>query len=387
MGANFLAPAPLFPLIMRDYGVDRATVSLLIASVTLMFALFTLPGGILAAKIGLSRAFTLGCFLMAAGMLVPLAPNFPALVGLRIVFGIGAAIAFPVTNALVMQWFQPRELPIVNGLNITGQSVGVAASMFLGVPLAGLLAWQLPLFLFGLVPLAGTLLWLAVARERPPQDSAGMAPPSVRDLLGILRERTALLLQLAVVGPFAMFVAFSSWLPTYYNEALGMPLAQASFIVGIIPLAGGVATVVGGVLAARLGLRRPFLIVAGAFLPFAALAAFLFDNLAVLYGGIVLLGFWGSFFTPALFTIPMEIHRTSPERAAVVTAAAVAVGDLASFASPILVGATTDATGSFLPSLTVLALLSATLLAAGALMPETGPGASAREGVALPGLT
>ena len=44
LGLNFLAPAPLFPFIMEDFGLERGVVSLLVASVTVMMAMTVLMG-------------------------------------------------------------------------------------------------------------------------------------------------------------------------------------------------------------------------------------------------------------------------------------------------------------------------------------------------------
>ena len=372
IGLNFLAPAPLFPLIMEDFGLERGTVSLLVASVTVMMAIVTLPAGVAAARVGLKRSLALGGLLMSAGLLAPLAPNFAAVVLLRILFGIGAGITLPVTSAIVMQWFGAKELPLLNGVNVAGQSVGVATSMFIGVPLANALGWQFPLFLYGAATFGGLVTWMIVGRE-PEIEGPPPSAPSLGTLLAVLKLRTTLLLQLAVTGAFAAYVAFSSWLPTYYNEELDMSLTQAGAIAGLLPLVGIVATFAGAALPARLGLRRPFLIVPGMFYGVAAFGAFFFDNLAIIYPSIILLGICGWIYLPSLFTIPMEMPGMTPEKVAVVVGAALMVGNFASFLSPILVGMTTDAVGSFVPAFIGVAIVSSLLLVAGLLLPETGP--------------
>ena len=76
LGLNFLAPAPLFPFIMQDFGLERGIVSLLVASVTVMMAMIMLPASVLAPKIGLKRSLALGCLLMSSGILIPLNSSF-----------------------------------------------------------------------------------------------------------------------------------------------------------------------------------------------------------------------------------------------------------------------------------------------------------------------
>ena len=56
IGMNFIAPAPLFPIIMEHYDINRGTVSLLLGAVTVVLTVFLIPGGILAARIGPRKA-------------------------------------------------------------------------------------------------------------------------------------------------------------------------------------------------------------------------------------------------------------------------------------------------------------------------------------------
>ena len=105
MGLSFIAVAPLFPLIIDDYGIDNATTSLLIGVGELVFAIATIPGGVLAARFGWRRATIFGGALMSIMVLAPLADSFALLLLLRVVFAVGAAIAIGSLPAAVMSWF------------------------------------------------------------------------------------------------------------------------------------------------------------------------------------------------------------------------------------------------------------------------------------------
>ena len=109
MGLSFIAVAPLFPLIIDDYGIDNATTSLLIGVGELVFAIATIPGGVLAARFGWRRATIFGGALMSIMVLAPLADSFALLLLLRVVFAVGAAIAIGSLPAAVMSWFPARE--------------------------------------------------------------------------------------------------------------------------------------------------------------------------------------------------------------------------------------------------------------------------------------
>ena len=91
MGLSFIAVAPLFPLIIDDYGIDNATASLLVGGTALAFAVSTIPGGLIAARFGWWRATFFGGLLMSAMVLSPLASSFTILLGLRLLFAAGGA--------------------------------------------------------------------------------------------------------------------------------------------------------------------------------------------------------------------------------------------------------------------------------------------------------
>ena len=114
MGLSFIAVAPLFPLIIDDYGIDNATTSLLIGVGELVFAdrRPSPAGSWRRASGGGARRF-FGGALMSIMVLAPLADSFALLLLLRVVFAVGAAIAIGSLPAAVMSWFPARERPLI----------------------------------------------------------------------------------------------------------------------------------------------------------------------------------------------------------------------------------------------------------------------------------
>ena len=68
----------------------------------------------------------------------------------------------------------------------------------------------------------------------------------------------------------------------------------------------------------------------------------------------------------------MELYSDDPNRVAVILAILMAIGGFIGFAAPLIVGVLADITGSFVPSLTILAIGSWSLLVAGIKLPEPG---------------
>ena len=371
MGLNLFAPAPMFPIIMDDYDLSRSAVSLLMVVAFTTFTLSLIPGGVISAKLGTRRAILLSGLLMTAGLLAPATSSLAALLPLRVAFGVGNAILLPATAALIVQWFKLGERPVMNAVNLALQGAGVATAMFLSVPLAEALEWQTVLMLYGVIATVGTVTWLAFGRSAQ-SDSEPSQPTSATAIFGVLRERNTLLLALAFVGPFALFIGYSSWLPTYYNEVFKMPLQQATSLLALLPLMGIVVNLLSGFLLARLGLHRPLLIVPGLLFPLGAFGAFYFNNIPIIVAAIVVLGFSFWLFLPTALTIAMELPGVTMEKVALVTAAALTIGNASTIASPLLVGIVTDLLGTYVPVFSALAIFSCTAAIAAIKLPETG---------------
>ncbi len=377
MGLNLFAPAPMFLLIMEDYNLSRGSVSLLMVTAFLVFTIFLIPGGIISTKLGTRGAILVSGLLMTAGVFAPVTSSLPAILPLRVAFAMGNAILLPATAAVIVQWFKTSERPIMNAVNLAAQGTGVAAAMFLSVPLAEALEWRTVLMVYGVFASLGTVVWLVFGRSVQ-SDASSENTLSLKAIFGVIKERNTLLLSLAFVGPFAMFVSYSSWLPTYYNEEFDMPLQQASAILALLPLMGVVVNILSGFLLSRLGLHRPLLMVPGLLFPIGAFGAFYFNSIPIIIAAILVLGFCFWILLPTALTVAMELPGVTPGKVAMVTAAALTIGNASTVVSPFLVGVVTDMVGSYLPSLSVLAILPITAVIAAVKLPETGHRAKGR---------
>ena len=368
-GLNFAVVTPLFKLIIAEYGITHAIVSLLVSLVSLINASVGLPGGIIGGRWEARRILLFSWLLIGLLALSPLAPNFWVLLALRLAYGVGFGLQFPATGPLLMAWFQPNETRVLSGLNIALFGLGVAISVTTVVPLADLVGWRSALGVFGGFALVGALVWAVFARSAP-----GEAPRysgiSTRDIWDTLRHKTLVLVILADVAVFSQYQAITSWLPAFYNEVRGMSLEQAGFVTGLLPLVGVAAVMAGGILTLRIRSRRFFLIVPGLLVGLGGLGVVLMESHAGIYVAVIMLGIGSWAFTPTLVTIPMELPGMTPHRLAVVWGALVTFSGIGMAISPIVVGGLKDLTGSFVPGLLIFAVLAWWLLLSGILLPK-----------------
>ena len=378
MGMSFLSPAPLFTQIIATFGIDRATASLLVGAPSLTIAIALIPASVLAAKLGPRLSLILGGTLISSVMLSPLATSFTLLLATRVAFACGAALILSAVPAVVLRWFAQRQLAMVNGLNVTAQSIGITASMFIGPRVASVTGWSTALFAFGVVAAVATLLWVAVGRD-PAGKAPEVVPFPIRALPAMLTDRATLLLAAGVAGALTTFITFTSWLPTYWQEAFGFSPEQAGTVGAILGAAGIAGSALGSALPTRFPRRRPFLITAGVLLPIFAVGCFAVNSPLLLLVSIPIFGILGWVFMPIVFTIPMELPGVTAERVGVTIGIVLSVGNLSGFVAPLLVGYLRDRTGNYLLGFAICALGGLGLAAAGYLMPETGVRAPSME--------
>jgi cyanate permease len=282
-------------------------------------------------------------------------------------------MTFPIAGGLIMQWFQGKELPLFNGLNTSSLSMGNTIALFTVVGIANSYDWRSSLTAYGIFCAVIAICWLVFGREGIYQNPQSNKEAIQVGIWQVLRRKTTIILGMTAAGPFILFMAISSWLPTYYNEIFGISLSQASSVTGLFPIFGIVGSILGGILPMRTGLRKPFLIIPGVILGFAALGTFIINNPVVNYISVALFGICDYIFVPVVFTICMELPDTTPTIAALVIAAMLAIGNVFGFTGPMIVGLLTDLTGSYLPGLLTCSVLGFSLLIGGLLLPETGP--------------
>jgi cyanate permease len=369
IGLGFFVLSPITPLIMDEYGIARATAGLLTGIVMGVQVALALPASMLIGRIQLKLLVTFALILLGTMSLSFLAGNFLSFFGMRILFGLGCAILFPCIPSLLMGWFAQKELPLVNGLNITALTAGNAIGVFAAAPLAEIVEWQTAVSLIGILPVIGTVLWVVYGKV-PEKTYRGQDNLSVRNFFKVLRSRVALLLAFGDAGPFALYTALTAWLPSFYFETHGLSLTTAGAMVGILPLMGMVVVPAVAVFSMHFIRRKPVFILSGILVGTAGFGTFLLAGTWAVYPALILVGIGCWLYIPSLMTLPMELPNARPEEVAVIFAVLMALSGSATFLAPFLVGAMTDMFGSYIPGFTIFAISAWSVLVAGIFLPE-----------------
>ncbi|MCI0845583.1 MAG: MFS transporter [Chloroflexi bacterium] len=368
VGLNMFAVSPILLIIIDDLSINRATAGLLVAMPMLVAAIFGLPGGLITMRLGLRRTYGAAWVAMGLLALSPLAPNFLAILTLRLLFGLGAAMMFTASGPLLLQWFKPKEVLVMNGLNSAILSLGIFLSLATAVPLAEALEWKGALGVFGVVGVLGALAWGFLGRV-PARDGHLPAMVPLRGVFVLLRSRAMLLLLAADAGVFIQYTALSAWLPTFYAEVRGMTLGRAALITALLPLVGVFAVIAGALIPLKFGAPRIFLIVPGIMIIVGGLASFNFSSTPVIYASVILIGVGSWLYVPTLLSWTMQLAGMVPGNVAIVWGALITVSGIGMFLSPILVGFLRDASGTFTLGFLICSAAAWSLLLAGIFIP------------------
>ena len=386
-GLSWIGYSPFLHEFQREYALSHSQAGLLISSVSFAKIFVPFLAGGLAARLGVHRALLLGMVGICASLFTPFAPGYNSLLVSRFVFGIGGAIVVTLFGSAVLQWFPPKERPLVNGINGIAVNAGITLSLLLTVPLAERFGRTEALTSYAVVSVLLAAGWWMFSRQIAARDEeggrdgtmsapAGAAPPSER-YRDVLHAKETWILAIGFAGPLSIYLVFNTWLPAFYHQVLGLTRAQGAQLTGLANFVGIPAAIVGGILTRRAGARKPFIWGSGIVLSLSAFGLFLVHDLTWLTVSAVVFGV--SLFLPAapLTTIAMELPGMKPVRFGMVMGVFFGASYIVAFFAPIITGALRDATGSFQPGFILFSVFCWTLVAAGLLLPETGPSARA----------
>jgi len=213
------AMGPLASAVEENYALSAVMATLLTFFVFMAFALFSVPGGVLAARIGKKNLLLLGLGLNIVAMAVPTFWNPGFIVLLTCIFLLGVGTTFlqvagnPIMRDVSAEGAYSRNLALAQGF----KGVGSAGSSYLVglvliVPIFAAMGWRgaFPVFLVFMI-LAFIFVFSLKVEETKAEE-----PPSIGSSLGLLKEP---IFAMAVLGIF-LYVGAEVCMARFLNPTL-----------------------------------------------------------------------------------------------------------------------------------------------------------------------
>jgi len=154
--------------IAGELGLSDKAMGWVLSAFALGYALFQVPSGILADRLGPRGVLTgIVGFWSTLTALTGAAWNFASLLVIRFLFGAGEAGAFPGMSRAVFSWIPLRERGIVTGLNFSGSRLGAAFALPFVAWLITAYGWRVAFVILGSMGIGWALLWWFGFRDLP----------------------------------------------------------------------------------------------------------------------------------------------------------------------------------------------------------------------------
>ena len=304
------------PYIGDEFGLDNEQKGLIMSAFFLGYALFQIPGGMLADKFGSRKVMAIAIawwsvFTSLTGMIFSL----PIMLVVRCVFGIGEA-AFPAGSwKTIATYFPSKQRATATAIQSSVNALGPALATVAAATIIAMFGWRAVFIGLGLPGIVIAIVMYFYVRNdikdhpgMPAEEIAEVeADPGVTSaqLVGSNRKisfadliKKPILWQMVLIWFFfdITYWGFVSWLPSYLIKGRGFSLEQLATYGSLPFFIGTIGLVLGGFLSDKIKARnihRKWL-----FIPTALVASvFLYyTQVAATFGGTVTAQIVASFF-------------------------------------------------------------------------------------------
>ncbi|RCK73040.1 MAG: Efflux pump antibiotic resistance protein [Ignavibacteriae bacterium] len=131
------------PTLAKEFNLDAITLSWVVSAYALSAAIFLIPFGRLADIYGRKKIFLMGLIIFNLfSLLIVFAPSALFLILLRAIQGVGGAMIFATSTAILISATEPSQKGKALGLNVASVYLGLSLGPFLGGILTGTIGWR-----------------------------------------------------------------------------------------------------------------------------------------------------------------------------------------------------------------------------------------------------
>ncbi|MEF8843795.1 MAG: MFS transporter [Haloarculaceae archaeon] len=232
------------PLFRDAFELSGLEIGVVVAALTLGYAVFLLPFGVATDRFGEHRTLTGGLAGVALGVLaVAVAPTYPWLLVAAFLLGSMYGSATPGTNKAIFDRIDPERQHRAIGIKQVGPTVGSAVGAVLVTGLAGAFLWQSGFLVAAVVGLTTAVGFFLVYRG-----AEGVEATSP-DCPGLLSNRTYVVLLPAGICLGGAFYTTTGYTVLFVEESVGATVATGGLVLAALQVASSAGRVGAGTLA------------------------------------------------------------------------------------------------------------------------------------------
>ncbi|HET8577716.1 MAG TPA: MFS transporter [Methylomirabilota bacterium] len=261
--------APLIPTFIGDLGISYVAAGTIMTAYFWTYAAVQVPVGLLSDRLGARRVMLVFTSLLVLGVVAfTLGRTYAQSLLARCLIGLGTAGVWLPGLRLINEWFPPGERGRATGLFSAGGGIGGTTAL-LAIPLLSeRLGWRWGYAVL-LVPVLVTLLlvFLLIRPSIPPSarpaSAIGAAPGGAAArspfaaLARVLRAPAIWPFNISVLLSYGAYISLITWLPTFLVHDEGLSRSMAGLVTALITAGTIVSWPLAGLIADRLGRRKP----------------------------------------------------------------------------------------------------------------------------------
>jgi len=259
------------PSISKEFGLSQTALGIVFSVFLWAYAIGQIPAGWFADGFGPRLVLLIIVpFWSLMTAMTAVAAGVASLIGIRFVFGLAEAGAFPTATRAMQLWFPKAERGIVQGATHSFSLFAVAIVPFLAVSIMAASGWRWIFYVFGAAGLLWSLAFYLLYRNLPEEHpkvnrselahirgcySNGAIKPSI-DLRNrprapwkiIFRSRNMWYIAAGYCCFYYGTYFYITWFPAYLVEYRHLSLREVGMFASLPLLAGMVGDLVGGAL-------------------------------------------------------------------------------------------------------------------------------------------
>jgi ACS family D-galactonate transporter-like MFS transporter len=239
------------PLLKDELGLTPWQLGILLSSFFWTYTAFQVPSGWLVDRFDVGLVLASGFLIWSAATAVTgLMHAFASLLVLRLVLGVGEAVAYPSYSKILARDFAVHHRGVGNGVIAAGQTSGPAFGTFFGGMLMARFGWRPVFIALGLLSLLWLIPWMRW-RPRAPVTATQDSRAPVRSIAEIIKQRSW---WGACVGHFSgnyLIYFLLTWMPFYLVRERNFSMNKMARIGGVAFLLCALSSLISGPLVDR----------------------------------------------------------------------------------------------------------------------------------------